>query len=183
MAPCQYNLMGTPEPAEACAPKVSIEDCFRDEESPLLRYAYSLVRRREVAEELVQEAFMRAHQHWNEVEKPKAWLYRAVRNLALNHLRKHKRESLSEEEMHEESQVLPDQQTRRLEVAAQLRALMAEMSESDRELIRLKYEEDLSYATIGEKLGIGVGNVGYRLHHLLKSLGDGLKRVGVDGAE
>jgi RNA polymerase sigma-70 factor (ECF subfamily) len=68
-------------------------------------------------------------------------------------------------------------------VAAQLRALMAEMSEPDRDLIRLKYEEDLSYASIGEKLGIGVGNVGYRLHHLLKSLGDGLKRVGVDSAE
>ena len=173
--------------AKECMPestaKPSIEECFRVEETPLLRFAYSLVKRREVAEEMVQEAFMRAHQHWAEVEQPRAWLYRAVRNLSLNYLRKHKRESLSEDDDLQETKSTPDDQTRRLETAMQLRIVMAEMTEEDQQLISLKYDENLSYASISEKLGLGVGNVGYRLHHLLKTLGDALKRAGVEGSE
>src|SRR6266487_2340706 len=60
---------------------------FESEESGLLRFAMGLVGRRSVAEELVQETFLRLHQVWSEVENPKAWLYRSLRNLALNHLR------------------------------------------------------------------------------------------------
>lgn len=183
MATAPTIMKRNQENAEEISPKGSIEDCFRIEETPLLRYAYSLVRRREVAEELVQDAFLRAHQHWAEIEQPRAWLYRAVRNLALNHLRKHKRESLTDEEQSKETSVQPDAQTHQLEAASKLRMLMAEMTESDQELIRLKYDENLSYAVIAEKLEIGVGNVGYRLHHLLKSLGDGLKRAGVEGSQ
>ncbi|MFD2159371.1 RNA polymerase sigma factor [Rubritalea tangerina] len=181
--PVPMKLMGNPKQATRSAAEHSLEECFRDEESPLLRYAYALVRRREVAEELVQEAFMRAHQHWGQMEQPRAWLYRAVRNLALNYLRKHRRESIGDEEAGESNDERPDRCTDKLETAAKLRALMSEMSESDQELIRLKYEEELSYAGIAEKLEIGVGNVGYRLHHILKSLGEGLKRVGVEGTE
>ena len=55
-----------------------------------------LVRRRELAEELVQDAFLRLHRHWDKVEQPRAWVYRAVRNLALNSLRKSQRESVEE---------------------------------------------------------------------------------------
>ncbi|MGJ8672874.1 RNA polymerase sigma factor [Rubritalea sp.] len=163
--------------------KGSIEDHFYQEETPLLHYAYRLVRRKEVAEELVQEAFLRAHQHWSSVENPKPWLYRAVRNLALNYLRKHKRESLSDEEANTAFEELPDKQANQLETASKLRHLMGELEEVDRELIRLKYEENLSYAVIAEKLNISIGNVGYRLHHLLKSLAVSLKSAGVEGSE
>ena len=62
---------------------------FEEEESGLLRYAWGLTGRRPVAEELVQEAFLRLHRSWGEVENPRAWLYRTVRNLALNHRRDH----------------------------------------------------------------------------------------------
>ena len=78
------------EAAEAVKP--SLAAVFEAEEAPLVRYAYGLVGRREVAEELVQDAFLRLHQHWETVEKPRPWLYRCVRNRALNHLRDHKRE-------------------------------------------------------------------------------------------
>lgn len=163
--------------------KGSIEDLFYAEETALLHYAYRLVRRKEVAEELVQEAFLRAHQHWSSVEQPKPWLYRAVRNLALNYLRKHKRESLSEGETNVAFEELPDKQANQLETASKLRSLMSELDEVDRELIRLKYEEDLSYAGIAEKLNLSIGNVGYRLHHVLKALAASLKKAGVEGSE
>src|SRR5215212_1457352 len=66
---------------------------FESEESGLLRFAIGLVGQRMVAEELVQETFLRLHKVWEQVENPRGWLYRSLRNLALNHLRDHARET------------------------------------------------------------------------------------------
>ncbi|MEM9479723.1 MAG: sigma factor, partial [Verrucomicrobiota bacterium] len=58
---------------------------FEAEESPLLRFAFSLTGRRAIAEEVVQEVFLQLHRHWDNVENPRAWLYRSVRNRSYNH--------------------------------------------------------------------------------------------------
>jgi RNA polymerase sigma-70 factor (ECF subfamily) len=58
--------------------------------APLWRFAYGYVRSREVAEELVQEVFLSLWRNRRDGEVRtcvRAWLYAAVRNLALNHLR------------------------------------------------------------------------------------------------
>src|ERR1044072_9114814 len=67
------------------APKVERPDLavlLEFEESGLLRFALGLVGRRSVAEELVQETFLRLHQVWGEVQNPRGWLHRSRRNLA-----------------------------------------------------------------------------------------------------
>ena len=76
--------------------RLTLEEVFFEEESPLLRYAFGLLGRRELAEEVVQDAFLKLHEHWEEVEIPRAWLFRCVRNFAFNILRKNKRETLDE---------------------------------------------------------------------------------------
>jgi RNA polymerase sigma-70 factor (ECF subfamily) len=58
--------------------------------APLWRFAYGYVRSREVAEELVQEVFLSLWRNRGDGEVRaciRAWLYAAVRNHALNHLR------------------------------------------------------------------------------------------------
>jgi RNA polymerase sigma factor (sigma-70 family) len=157
---------------------------FEAEESPLLRYAFGLTGQRETAEDLVQEAFLKLHAHWDEVENPKAWLYRAVRNLALNHRRDHRRETAMDEGS-DFASALPDpgHAVGRMEAVGTLRMLLAEMHEDDRRLIGLKYHEGLKYDQISERTGLSVGNVGYKLHHALKNLGESLRRLGVEGAE
>ena len=74
--------------------RLTLEKVFFEEESPLLRYAFGLLGRRELAEEVVQDAFLKLHEHWEEVEIPRAWLFRCVRNFSFNILRKNKREML-----------------------------------------------------------------------------------------
>ena len=64
-----------------------IEELFGALESPLLAYAFRLVGQLSVAEDLVQEAFMRLHAQFDDVREPKKWLYRTVHNLALNQRR------------------------------------------------------------------------------------------------
>jgi RNA polymerase sigma-70 factor (ECF subfamily) len=161
----------------------SLAALFAAEESGLLRFAIALVRRRSVAEELVQETFLRLHQVWAEVENPRAWLHRSLRNLALNHLRDHPGEA----ELHEETAApsdaaLPADTLERDEAIGMVRLLLAELPPEDRDLLELKYRDELKYHEISRRTGLSVGNVGYRLHHVLKNLADGLRRVGIDAA-
>src|SRR5438552_16996256 len=77
-----------PDQASAEPPDCqTIEQLFAALESPLLAYALRLVGQRGLAEDLVQEAFMRLHAQFEEVREPKRWLYRTVHNLALNQRR------------------------------------------------------------------------------------------------
>jgi RNA polymerase sigma-70 factor (ECF subfamily) len=173
------KISETSDPAEVLYP--SIEDVFSTEETPLLKFAFGYVKRREVAEEIVQDAFLKLHQQWDTVEKPRPWLYKAVRNIALNHIRKAKRETLTDDAGSEESGSTPDDQIGRLEAVHTMQLLMDDLGENDRELVRLKFEEEQSYSDISKQLEMGIGNVGYRLHHILKNLAIGLRSRGVDG--
>jgi len=172
------NITETSDAAEVLSP--SIEEVFATEETPLLKFAFGYVKRREVAEEIVQDAFMKIHQLWDTIDKPRPWLYKAVRNIALNHIRKSKREILTDDARSESADSAPDEQIGRIEAVHTMRLLMDDLGEKDRELVRLKFEEEQSYSHISEQLEMGIGNVGYRLHHILKTLADGLRRKGID---
>jgi RNA polymerase sigma-70 factor (ECF subfamily) len=161
----------------------SLAALFESDESALLHYAVGIVRRPIVAEELVQEAFLRLHKVWGQVDNPRGWLYRSIRNLALNHLRDTRQESQLDEESASLDETLPRELLGRSEAVGTVRMLLAEMTEDDRNLIRLKYHDDLKYEEISRRTGLSVGNVGFRLHHALKGLLDGLQRAGIEGSQ
>ena len=76
------------EAAKTELPRVeTMEELFAALESPLLSYALRLLGDRALAEDTVQEAFMRLHAQFAEVQEPRRWLYRTVHNLALNQKR------------------------------------------------------------------------------------------------
>jgi RNA polymerase sigma factor (sigma-70 family) len=157
---------------------------FESEESGLLRFAIGLVRQRVVAEELVQETFLRFHQAADDVENPRGWLYRSLRNLALNHLRDRAKEtSLDEGNAPAHDARLPIESLGRDEAVGLMRLLLSELPPADRELVQLKYHDSLKYQEISRRTGLSVGNVGYRLHHVLKNLADRLRSAGIEGSE
>ena len=182
LAPSGAAEVSAPAPAAARGETPTLAALFVSEESGLLRYAIGLIGRRTVAEELVQETFLRLHQVWAQVENPRGWLYRSLRNLALNHLRDHSRETELDETTRAADGELPVEALGQMEAFGMVRMLIAEMTEEDRRLIRLKYNENLKYRDISQRTGISVGNVGYRLHHLLKGLADSLRRAGIEGS-
>jgi RNA polymerase sigma factor (sigma-70 family) len=166
------------------ADNLTLGALFEAEESPLLRYAFSLVGRRAIAEEIVQEVFLQLHTHWDTVHNPRAWLFRSVRNRSYNHHRDHKREILTDNENETPADTTtpaPDDLLQRMETAGFLRLLIAELEEPDRELVQLKYYDDLKYREISERTGVSIGNVGYRLHHILKQLAEKLRQLGIEG--
>ena len=186
---------GRPTEASAQSPE-TIEELFAALESPLLSYALRLSGAREVAEDLVQEAFMKLHAQFEDVREPRRWLYRTVHNLALNHKRDsaktvslvaaladQSQESSQSSQAHENSVAdespLPDEQIARIEGIGLVRLSLETLDERSRELIRLKFNEDLSYRDISARTGISVSNVGYILHHALKTIASELAKTGV----
>lgn len=166
----------------------SIEGLFGLLESPLLCYALRLVRDREVAEDIVQESFMRLHSQFSSVREPRRWLYRTVHNLALNHCRDSRKIVPFEAEPREQAErkaeppdpePLPDEQIARGEGIGLVRLSLRSLADRDRELIRLKFEENLSYREISAKTGLTVGHVGYLLHHALKAIAGELAKNGI----
>jgi len=165
----------------------TIEELFEALESPLLAYAIRFVGEVGAAEDIVQEAFMRLHAQFDDVREPRKWLYRTVHNLALNHRRdlakivpletRKDDESASNETA--DPQPLPDEQIARLEGIGLVRLSVETLDDRSRELIRLKFHDDLSYKEISAKTGLTTGHVGYLLHHAIKSLADELAKNGL----
>jgi RNA polymerase sigma factor, sigma-70 family len=184
LAVASESASGASSPVVVSLPTArgTLTELFESEESAILGFAIGVVGRRSVAEELVQEAFLRLHQLWDQIENPRAWLYRCVRNLAINHLRDHARETPIEEPEGPGDEHPPDVALGRLEAIGTVRMLLAELPPEDRNLIHLKYHENLKYQDISRRTGLSVGNVGYKLHHLLKGLANALRRAGIDGS-
>lgn len=165
--------------------KLTLRALFDAEETPLLRYAFSLTGRRAIAEEIVQEVFLQLHTHWDDVEQPRAWLFRSVRNRSYNHQRDSKREILTDDDRQSQSpngeEEAPDALLLRMEAAGYLRLIVEELDGVDRQLVQMKYFDDLKYRDISEQTGLSISNVGYRLHHILKELAEKLRQLGIDG--
>ena len=166
----------------------TIEELFTALESPLLAYALRYAGTREVAEDVVQEAFMKLHEQFEQVEKPRPWLYRTVHNLALNRRRDSQKsvplEPASENEnssAHEpaDSALPPDAQMLRVEGIGLVRISLGALDERSRELVRLKFHDELSYKEIAARTGLTTSNVGFILHHALKTIAVELAKTGV----
>jgi RNA polymerase sigma-70 factor (ECF subfamily) len=178
-----------PDQASAETPKwETIEELFAALEAPLLSYGLRLTGEIGLAEDAVQEAFMKLHSQFKEVREPRRWLYRTVHNLALNQRRQaakivsiNSSSSVENENSPDTADPapLPDEQIIRMEGIGQVRLSLETLDERSRELIRLKFNDELSYKDISARTGISVSNVGYILHHALKTIGDELARTGV----
>jgi len=166
----------------------TIEELFAALEAPLLGYALRYTGEFALAEDVVQEAFMKLHAQFEQVEKPRPWLYRTVHNLALNQRRAAGKtvslEKISEDENSAaadtaDSALLPDEQIIRLEGIGQVRLSLAALDARSRELVRLKFHDELSYKDIAARTGLTAGNVGFILHHALKTIAVELAKTGV----
>ena len=148
-----------------------------------LRYTGELAQ----AEDVVQEAFMKLHAQFESVAKPRQWLYRTVHNLALNQRRAAGRTVSLEQSSEDEnptaetadSALLPDEQIIRLEGIGQVRLSLKTLDDRSREVIRLKFNDELSYKDIAARTGLTAGNVGFILHHALKTIAAELAKTGV----
>ena len=133
---------------------------FAQRYAPMVRLATLLVGNPAVAEELVQDAFVRVHRKWDGVEHPAAYLRTAVVNACRNNRRRARLERAHATTA--SPAVAPPQEP--------LLDALATLSERQRVAIVLRYYEDLSEAEIAAALGCRPGTVKSLLHRGLAQL-------------
>ncbi len=140
----------------------------------LFRLAYRMTGNEHDAEEVVQDAFLRAYRRLDQFESRAnfgTWLYRICANCALDQMRKMRGESLRVEPPTPEDEPdavdpldtapSPDPGPERLalsgEMAAQVRAAMDSLSCMERMAFVLRHVEGLSIEEIAATLGLNFG--------------------------
>ena len=159
---------------------------FHELESPLLGFAHQMVKDEGSAQDVVQEAFLRLQKNLPEVQQPKAWLYTTVRRLAIDQIRRSQKivpfapekEDAPERDPADPSPT-PDELTETDERTGLMRVCIERLKPREQTLVRLKFIENLSYQQISKRMEITVSNVGYSLHHALKSLELELNKEGI----
>ena len=122
------------------------------------------------AEDIAQDALLRAWRRRSTLRDSASrnqWLATIVRNEAF---RQHARVRPDLTAAIEFSEGAEDEQVLAAVESADLHAALELLSQRDRELLEMKYEEDLTQATIARRLGIPEGTVKVRLHRARNKL-------------
>lgn len=148
--------------------------------------AYGLVGNREDALDIAQEAFARAYRAMKRFDATMPfypWLYRIIRNLAYNHLkRKQRRGEQSLDQLHEDGfdvATAHPNASDQAEVASlrtQIRTALEQLSPEHREILQLRHFSELSYSEIADCLQVPPGTVMSRLHAARKRLAQALEK-------
>ncbi|MGN6815378.1 MAG: RNA polymerase sigma factor [Solirubrobacterales bacterium] len=129
-----------------------------------LRMAYRFASNPSEAEDIAQDALLRAWRRRSTLrdsERRNQWLATIVRNEAFRQHARVKPDLTATIELREGAE---DEQVLATVETADLQAALAGLSERDRQLLEMRYEEDLTQAMIASRLGIPEGTVKVRLH-------------------
>jgi len=131
----------------------ALAELMRVYTAALVRFAYDIVGSRDAAEDLVQGVFIHvwgARATLDPARSIKAYLYRAVRNRALN-----ERDAEDVRDRHREQMpaVVSNPESRFVD-AATVQAAMAQLGPRRRTALQLRFEEGMTHPEIADVMGI-----------------------------
>jgi RNA polymerase sigma-70 factor, ECF subfamily len=135
-----------------------------------LRLAYRYASNPSEAEDIAQDALLRAWRRRSTLrdsERRNQWLASIVRNEAFRQHARTRPDPTAKIELQEGAE---DEQVLAAVELADLHAALARLSERERKLLELRYEEDLTHPAIARRLGIPEGTVKVRLHRARNKL-------------
>src|ERR1700738_2469710 len=148
---------------------MDIRDELMDHVPRLRRYARSLIRNKELADDLVQDTLERALARTGLFEAGtdlRAWLFTIMHNVFANQTRKASARALhvsvDDENIAESEFSVPAGQTRSLEMR-DLDYALQRLPDEQREVLLLVGIEEMSYADVASTLDIPIGTVMSRL--------------------
>jgi RNA polymerase sigma factor (sigma-70 family) len=155
-------MITTPE-AQGAMGEQRIAELFRQQRASLVSLAAVMTGSVQIAEELVQDAFLNLQRQIGPIAYPEAYLRAAVVNLCRSYCRRrglerrhapgqHQRLALEDPELDETW------------------ALVCALPVRQRAILALRFYQDLSEAQIAEMLGCRIGTVKSGLHRGLKEL-------------
>lgn len=157
----------------------------------LYQVCYRMLSNKQEAEDVTQEAFVRAYINlhtFDQKRKFSTWLFRIATNLCIDRIRKKKPDYYLDadvpgtEGLNMYSQIaadekLPVEQVEQMELQDRIQYEIGQLSDKYRTIIVLKYIEDLSLQEISDILDMPLGTVKTRLHRGREALRKQLKNL------
>lgn len=160
-----------------CSLTDEIADVIDRFEVQLLRYVGAIVRDRDTAQDIVQDAFIRYLEYrrdGHDVNHVGAWLYRVVHNIAIDYQRRNKRINTIHTELIPLQDAYaphrPDQLLSRKDAAVAALQSLEVLNVREQQIVRLKLLEEKSYKEIAALMGLSTSNIGFILHTAMKRL-------------
>lgn len=146
-------------------------EIYRVTYADLLRFIHRKVWDPDRAEDLVQEAFVRALEH--DPDNPRAWLFRVAGNLARDEarlvVRRKRHLALLRNESADRTAASPTRELEEKEKMETVKRALEALGERDRDVLLL-WDAGLGYAEIAEQTGLAVGAIGTTLSRARKRL-------------
>lgn len=159
--------------------RAALDELFKSVQEPLFRYIVTLVNDRHLAEDVLQEVFIRIYRKLRWLREPqafRAWSYQIATREAFRYLKK---ERSWTDQVRDEGvlNVMPvAEPVYSPELVQQLPELVGDLSPASRAVIVLFYLHELSLVETAVVLDIPVGTVKSRLAYGLESLRRRLER-------
>lgn len=155
-------------------------DAYKNHADAIYRHCYFRVYNKDLAEDLTQETFIKTWKYiaeGKEIKNIKAFLYRVAINLIIDNSRKKtalifddiKEKEVSMRLYNMESQIFKNFQ------AKEIMAIMDGLNKKYKQVITLRYVDDLSPVEIASVLGESANAVSVRLNYAIKKLKELIK--------
>jgi RNA polymerase sigma-70 factor (ECF subfamily) len=168
-----------------------MENIVAQYETPLLRYAGRILNNPVLAQDIVQNVFVKLFKAWQPGTRPsaqlKGWLYRVTHNEAVDHIRRETRlKDMHMEHAGENSAACADGLNCSMSDDDKMKLALrfiAKLPLRDQQVLLLRLQEGLPYKDIARITGRTTGNVGNILHHAVKRLSAELKQAGIGSVQ
>lgn len=157
-----------------------IKRALEQYESPLIHYALRLTGNMDRARDVVQDTFLKlCRRSCNNFDGNLArWLFTVCRNGAFDLQRKERRMTIAAElsEQPSTAHQSPEATVISRDSAERVFRMLDQLPDNQQEVVRLKFQNDMTYQEIADVTGLSVTNVGFLLHTALKRLRELLGR-------
>jgi RNA polymerase sigma-70 factor (ECF subfamily) len=155
----------------------AFESLFRMHHARLFYYMRRLVDNVDNADDAMQEAWIQIYRSLPSLKAPEAflvWCYRIARNVAAQHIRDLRRE-LQQADLSPECASTDDHELPRLASAELVHEGLKRVKPLHREVLILRYLQDMTYEQIAQVTSTSVNTVKSRLHYAKQSMLEAVK--------
>ena len=153
----------------------ALNELLKAIQEPLYRYIFNLVREQHLAEDILQEVFIRIYRKLGWLREPRvfrSWAYQIATRETFRRLKRERRwtDQIRDEAALNTLPALPPREEFAAELIERLPQLVTNLSPASRAVIMLYYLHEMSLDETAAVLGIPIGTVKSRLAYGLESL-------------